>query len=105
MNILSIIKLIQVNRRLDNDAEEDAKREEEEEEKEKEDDEEEEDDDDDDDRQSEILPEHFNVELLTTNQLQTKPHVQSSNQPEVTIDGQTLRWPKFGIKNTIFKSK
>ena len=89
-----------------NDAEEGATRQEEGQEEEEEEEKEKDDDDGDDNRRSEILTEHFNVkELLTTDQLQSKPYVQSSNQPEVMIDGRILRWPKFGIKSVIFKSK
>jgi hypothetical protein len=49
---------------------------------------------------------HSSIEkILTTAQLLKKPYVRSSNQPEALIDGYTLRWPKFGIKDAIFKGK
>jgi hypothetical protein len=41
--------------------------------------------------------------IITTDQSSKKPHSQRSSQPEAIIDGETLRWPKFEIKNSFFE--
>ena len=40
---------------------------------------------------------------VTTDQSSKIPYSQRSSQSEATIDGHRLRWPKFGVKNALFK--
>ncbi|CAF4565775.1 unnamed protein product, partial [Rotaria socialis] len=41
----------------------------------------------------------------TTDQSSNKPHAQFSSQPEVIINGCTIRWPKFEVNNVTFEGR
>lgn len=41
--------------------------------------------------------------MITNYQSSKKLHVRFLSHPEVIIDGHTLRWPQFQMKNAIFE--
>ncbi|CAF2927464.1 unnamed protein product [Rotaria sp. Silwood2] len=41
---------------------------------------------------------------VTTNQLSEDPSIKIQSHPTTTINGFTLKWPKFEVKNTLFKA-